>query len=66
MEILKLAKLPLDAARFAGRQLLGGAWGDFGEKYGEAVGGHKVHPASIQFYTTGAVEIPDNIQVGEE
>lgn len=66
MEILKLAKLPLEAARFAGHQLLGGAWGDFGERYGEAVGGYKPHPASIQFYTTGAVEVPDNIIIGEE
>lgn len=60
MELGKLAyetvKAPVTFAKFVGKQLLGGAWGDLGSTYGEEVGGHNVHPASIQFYTTGETE----------
>lgn len=47
--IQKLKQLPLDAARYAGHQLLGGAWGELGERYGEAVGGLKPHIPTITF-----------------
>lgn len=63
------AGLLANAGRVALHQLGGGAWGDLGEKYGEAVGGYKPHPASITFYNTGEqleLEIPDNIQIGTE
>jgi hypothetical protein len=64
MELLKIAKLPISAMKFAGKQLLGGAFGELGNQYGEATGGHKVHPASLQFYRTP--ETGDNIQLGDE
>lgn len=57
------------AGRYALHQMGCNAWAEFGDAYGEAVGGHKPHPASIQFYTTGeqlALEIPDNIITGTE
>lgn len=76
MELCKPGELIRDTAgmvaragRFALKQVQGGAWGEFGERYGEAVGGYKPHPASITFYTTGEqlqLDIPENIQLGAE
>ncbi|HYG84576.1 MAG TPA: hypothetical protein VD907_06920 [Verrucomicrobiae bacterium] len=67
MEILKLAKLPLEAARFAGKQLLGGAWGELpAMPQGEI---RRPVRASISYYSTspeGAPVVPANISLGEE
>lgn len=40
------------AARYALHQLGCTGFSDLGEKYGEEMGGHNVHPASIQYHET--------------
>lgn len=57
------------AGRFALHQVQGGGWAELGDRYGEATGGYKPHPASITYYSTPeqlTLEIPDNIEVGME
>lgn len=49
---------------YIGRQLLGGAWGDLGERYGPAMGGHDRHPASITILSTPEVPGPDSPDAG--
>lgn len=63
--------LAANVGRYALHQVAGGSWGALGERYGEAVGGHNPHPASITIYSTPEheqlqFEIPDNIVVGAE
>lgn len=65
MESLSLLKLPLDVARFVGRQMLGGGWADLpplpqGEYHAPVRAS-----ASIQYYQT-SFEIPDNVELGQE
>lgn len=45
--IQKLKKGSMEAAKYAGRQLLGGAWGDLGARYGAAVGGLEPHVPTL-------------------
>lgn len=67
--VRNVAGMAANAGRIALHQLAGGAWGEFGERYGEAMGGRNPHPASITVYSTGeqlALDTPDNIVLGTE
>lgn len=56
MEVLKPVEMLLDrtksVAGFILYHILGGSWGELGGRYGQAVGGHEPHPASIQIIST--------------
>jgi hypothetical protein len=62
MEALRILKLPLEAAKFAGRQLLGGAWAELPPLPQPDF--KRPVRASIQYFST--FEIPENIELGEE
>lgn len=59
MEKLKIKTLPKrafeigsSAVKFCLHQMGGSGWSELGDKYGEAVGGYKRHPASITVIST--------------
>lgn len=62
MEALQILKLPINAARFLGHQLLGGAWAELPPLPQSDV--KRPVRANIQYFVTP--EIPDNIHLGEE
>lgn len=62
MELLQIAKLPIDAMRFAGRQLLGGAWADLPKLPQPDF--EAPARASIQHYRTP--DLPENVELGQE
>jgi len=68
MELLRIAKLPLEAARFAGHQLLGGAWSELPPLLPTRPTRVPTR-AAIHYYSTDPqlqLDIPGNIVIGEE
>lgn len=62
MEALQILKLPIQIAKYAGRQMLGGAWSELPAlPQGEYQAPVR---ASIQYYSTP--ETPDSIELGHE
>lgn len=64
-----IVRIAGNAGRYALHQMGCSAWAELGDQYGQATGGYRRHPASIQFYTTGEplpLEIPENIILGVE
>lgn len=67
MELLRTLKLPIQAAKFAGHQLLGGAWGELPPLLptrAVRVPTRAIRAANIQYFSTS--EVPDNIELGNE
>jgi hypothetical protein len=67
MERIQILNTPLRIARYAGRQLLGGAWAELPpliQTKPTRVPTRAIQPASIQYYSTP--EIPGNVELGEE
>jgi len=65
MELLRIPKLPIEAARFVGRHLLGGAWAELPPLLPTRPTRVPTRPASIQYYSTGP-ETSENVVRGDE
>lgn len=67
MERIQILNIPLRVARYAGHQVLGGAWSELPPLLPTRetrVPTRAIPPATIQYLSTP--EIPDNIELGDE